>query len=58
MCYQGNCVDSAISFNSSYIPNPCDPNPCQNGGTSMRNSTTGSLFCKCQPNVIYEGNKF
>jgi hypothetical protein len=56
MCYQGNCVDSAIMFNNTYIPNPCDPNPCQNNGICMQNSTTGSLFCKCKPKVIYEGN--
>jgi hypothetical protein len=57
MCYQGNCVNSVIIFNNSYVANPCKPNPCQNGGVCVQNSTTGLLFCKCQPNVTYLGNK-
>ncbi len=56
MCYQGNCINSAIMFNNFITGNPCIPNPCQNGGTCMQNSTTGSLFCKCKPNVTYLGN--
>jgi hypothetical protein len=45
-------------FNKSINGNPCIPNPCQNGGICMQNSTTGSLFCKCEPNAKYAGNTF
>ncbi len=57
MCYQGNCVNSAIMFNNSFIANPCNPNPCQNGGVCVQNATTGSLYCKCPANVAYSGNE-
>ncbi len=55
MCYQGNCVDSAMRLNNSNVANLCDHNTCQNGGICDQNSTTGSLFCKCQPNLTYSG---
>ncbi len=45
-------------LNNPIRGNPCDPNPCQNGGVCLQNLTTGSLFCKCPTNVIYTGNKF
>ena len=57
MWYQGNCVNSAIIFNNSYVANPCCPNPCQNWGVCVQNTSTGSLFCKCQSNVTYSGNE-
>jgi hypothetical protein len=33
-------------------PNPCSPNPCQNGGTCQQTST-GSFICLCP--VGFEG---
>ena len=54
MCYQGNCVGQLVLKN--FGSNPCDPNPCQNGGTCRQNSTTGSLFCQCPAGTSYTGN--
>ena len=56
MCYRGNCVNSASLFNNA-LNDPCNPNPCQNGGSCMKNATTSTLFCKCAGGVTYSGIK-
>ena len=57
MCYQGNCVNSAPYFkNTVKYGNPCNPNPCLNGGICSQNATTSSLFCKCSAGKSYLGN--
>ena len=30
------------------MPQPCDPNPCENGGTCIDNQV-GGYVCKCKP---------
>ena len=36
-----------LQFNSDDIDDPCDPNPCNNGGTCMNNN--GQAMCDCPP---------
>ena len=55
MCYQGNCVNSALYLKNATLGNPCVPNPCQNGGICVQNATTASLFCKCSAGKTYIG---
>ena len=56
MCYQGNCVNSASFFKTVVVSDPCNPNPCQNRGICIKNSTTSSVFCHCSPGSSYKGN--
>jgi hypothetical protein len=56
MCYRGNCVNSASIFKPLVSVDPCNPNPCQNGGTCFKNVTTSSLFCRCAFGRKYSGN--
>jgi hypothetical protein len=40
-------VFKGIHFNSDAIPDPCDPDPCQNNGTC--DSVSGNATCACPP---------
>ena len=55
MCYQGNCVNAAPLFKNVSLGNPCNPNPCKNRGVCIFNSTTYSVYCKCQSGLNYTG---
>lgn len=55
MCYQGNCVNSANIFYDVTLGNPCNPNPCNNGGLCILNNVTSSLVCRCSAGKAYIG---
>jgi len=40
-------VFKGIHFNSDAIPDPCDPDPCQNNGTC--DDVSGNATCLCPP---------
>ena len=59
-CYQGQCVDSStINIPTIIQINPCLPNPCQNGGVCVSDSTTVSSFsCQCPSDRSFSGKYF
>ena len=40
-------IYSNLQCNLDDIDDPCDPNPCNNGGTCMNNN--GQAMCDCPP---------
>jgi hypothetical protein len=45
ICYRGKCVNKISVLNYTLPQNPCESNPCKNGGKC---STSSSPFiCEC-----------
>ena len=58
MCYQGRCVNSALYLKNATLGNPCNPNPCKNGGICVQNTETSLLSCKCSFGKNYTGMRY
>lgn len=43
------CADGNIDISCEPQSNPCQPNPCNNGGSCKVNSMTNSPICDCSP---------
>ena len=56
MCYQSQCVNSASILNNIITSDPCEPNPCNNGGICTKNATVSGFICDCPSDVVYAGN--